>query len=325
MIYHDPPPKDLLIRYVLADASSEEIDQIEDAYFSDPVVLQSIIATRDEMIDDFIAGTLDPGLKIAFERRLRASPAMSSKVQFARTFRRAIHIKTQGGPELQAERSRGETAVPLTQKSMRRLSFGAHRPGTWASRGVWAAAAAGVLVALTATWQATRSPTPSGAGIEIALNSPAERSPAPTPTSKPPTSGVESSMSPLLPPDRPKPQESPKSFGTIATFLLSASLSRDADDLPTLKIPTAAQTLRLQLELEEPSAGPYQATLESQTGKIIFRKKNLSIRRSGDASLVIVDVPARLLTDEAYIFYLIAQTEDSPSPTKYYFKKVREQ
>jgi hypothetical protein len=93
---YQQPPRELLLRYILAQASIEEIHQVEASSIFNPILMEDLLATLDEMIDDYLIGDLDQELRCWFERRAGASPMICEKLQFARALQIAISRDARG-------------------------------------------------------------------------------------------------------------------------------------------------------------------------------------------------------------------------------------
>lgn len=59
--------RDLLVRYLLGEASTEDRTQVEEQYFSDDTGVEVLLKAEDELIDDYVRGALSASDRQAFE------------------------------------------------------------------------------------------------------------------------------------------------------------------------------------------------------------------------------------------------------------------
>jgi len=95
---------------------------------------------------------------------------------------------------------------------------------------------------------------------------------------------------------------------------------RGSGDLSRIALPDGERAIvRLSLVLETNVAGVYQAELATAEGKqVTVRSKLNSIRKDGETILVL-DVPARLLQRGDYQIKLTRQTDGAAQPAGRYF------
>src|SRR5262245_54934364 len=74
----------LMTRYLLGELSDAEKRQIEETYFADPASLEELLAIQYDLIDEFVQGRLNVQDHERFEDRIRSSPTLLAKVEFAR-------------------------------------------------------------------------------------------------------------------------------------------------------------------------------------------------------------------------------------------------
>lgn len=152
------PPRDdvpeaerRIIRYVLGQLTSPELEEVEDQLLGDEVFFEQVEAVEAEVCDDYVAGRLSAEEQSAFDARLRGNPGLQRRVAFARA--------------LGASAPQGA------------------RMATW----WWAAAAALILAGASAMWFARDRTAPPPA----VASGPAPRAATPPSiTSTPPAAGL---------------------------------------------------------------------------------------------------------------------------------------
>jgi len=126
----DNSANEKLTRYLLGEMSEEEQMQLEMHYFADPQMFAELCASRNNLIDSYVAGGLSPSLRGRFEAGIEKSWAMKERIRFAETLQKALE-------------QRGATST--SRGARRTFSFGAH----YRNRVVLAAL---LLIILAALW-----------------------------------------------------------------------------------------------------------------------------------------------------------------------------
>jgi anti-sigma factor RsiW len=85
------PPRDdvpeaerQIIRYVLGQLESPELDEVEDRLVADEAFFEQVEAVEAEVCDDYVAGRLSAAERSAFDARLPADSRLQRRVAFAR-------------------------------------------------------------------------------------------------------------------------------------------------------------------------------------------------------------------------------------------------
>jgi hypothetical protein len=77
----------VLRRYLLGEASEHEAARLERAYLGSDAALEELRAHEDELIEDYLAGALDPPERESFERHFLSSPGRFERLLFIRALR----------------------------------------------------------------------------------------------------------------------------------------------------------------------------------------------------------------------------------------------
>ena len=60
--------EDVLVRYLLGQLSEEEQEQIEEQYIGDGDFLDQLLVVEDDLIDDYVTGSLPAQDRLHFEQ-----------------------------------------------------------------------------------------------------------------------------------------------------------------------------------------------------------------------------------------------------------------
>jgi hypothetical protein len=71
-------------RYLLGNATDEDREALERAYFTEPAALERVEAAEERLIEAYLAGELDPRERERFEREYLASPTRRRHVEIVR-------------------------------------------------------------------------------------------------------------------------------------------------------------------------------------------------------------------------------------------------
>jgi len=148
----------------------------------------------------------------------------------------------------------------------------------------WAFAAA-ACIPIAVGLSLLRAPAPQSQ--PVAQQPPQAHEPTPLPAQSPP-------------PAPPTP---------ITVALVLAPQLRSATSIPTLNVPSAADTALFHLEMESDEFSAYRATLRNPaTNQVVWRSGVLHAHPTAVAKVVSVGLPARLLQSQNYTFELMGDT-----------------
>lgn len=120
-----PEAERRIIRYVLGQLTSPEVDGVEDRLLADEAFFEQVEAVEAEVCDDYVAGRLSTADQSAFDTRLTGNQRLQRRLAFARALAASARQST--------------------------------RKATW----WWAAAAALILASASAMWFARDRTAPS--------------------------------------------------------------------------------------------------------------------------------------------------------------------
>jgi hypothetical protein len=304
---------ELLIRYLLGQATEEEQLRLEQQFFTDEDRYQQLLALEDELKYEYAQGGLTPQQRKSFEKRFLVTEADRQKVALAK----AVLAK--------ANEVRAETAAASTPARAERIPWWRSFANflTLPSPGMRLAFnSAGLLVLAGGLWfmfqnaqlrnqvgqlQAERNSAELTAQQQIAANRTQQEQ-----------------LDQALAQERARRGELEKKLAerqtpsTLLSFLLAPGLSRGDDDGPKrLVIPSDAGTVRLQLDVKSKTPFKnYEARLQDLDGNQIWSQK---------VSGAIVEIPARLLPRGDYVIALkgITPQGEPVEAGEFYFSTIR--
>jgi hypothetical protein len=276
-------------RYLLGEASEEECSAIEREYFHDDDASEGIAAAEEALIDDYIAGRLEPVQRVRFERHYLAAPHHRRRVE---TIRQLTEAAARSVPRPEARDAGGRSPVAARVVRVR-----------WVQP--LAVAAAVVLVAAGAVWMLRPAPDTRQTAVQSA--------PAPS-SALPPATGAA---------DRPVATPPPV---RVVALSISPVTVRSADETPSLVIPPGTDTVALTLEGE--TAGTRldraRAVVRTVAGEEVWQGPAVIASDRSSAVVARVDVPAARLRVDDYVVTLSGADPVGVDRERYrYFLRVR--
>jgi hypothetical protein len=318
--------EELMIRYLLGQLPEEEQVRIEEQFFTDEESYEQLLALEDELRYDYATGELAGRERERFKERFLVTPEDRNKVAFA------SELISKVAPS-EASATAEVTATPSgyspwwqqlasllnVQNPVVRYSF----------------AAAVLVVALGAAWLISKQfrsdgPTEMAGREQQPQQQTGQRdgqtNDAPVSVPTPPKEVVVEQRPPQPSPSREPEKRDEPSVPSIATFLLTPGLIRDAGEPRQLVIEGNTNRVRLQLSLKRKSEHPgYRAVLRTLEGVEVWNRIGLSARREGAGQAVTAQLPTRLLAGGDYELVLQGATPsgDYEDVDEYYFRIVK--
>lgn len=87
--------KTLMINYLLKDLSEAEAGEFEQEYFQDQAVFEQLMVVEDELIDDYVSGTLSKKNEERFEKYFLTTAKRRQRVEFAKVLLKKVESKGQ--------------------------------------------------------------------------------------------------------------------------------------------------------------------------------------------------------------------------------------
>ena len=286
--------------YLLGGLPEDAAERIDELSFSDDFA-ERIGIVEDELVDAYVASSLECDEAEAFDRHYLSSTRRRRKLDFAEV--------------LAAERWEMSHSEPLARPAGKGSIFELF--GGWRRALQFGLAAAGLIVAASVGWMFTRNGPPVG-GDAIAVTGQGANVPPPTqkvPSAATPAVAALPSLTPVPSPvgnkpiDEPKTRPEQKDAGPTRPNLAVIVLSPALRNSSTKEIRAGGRPSEFQLRLESEAAGPFSVEVTSLSGaSTIWSAKGLSARGTADRRTVHFRVPAGKIADGEYRVTLKAMT-----------------
>jgi hypothetical protein len=279
------------VRYLLGRMTEEESRELEQKVLQNREFFDDVMATEDELIDEYLDGALTPEERQQFERAYLSAPDRRARVDFAR----ALRDKLAREPKAVFP-ARVETRSP--QPARRAAS-------TWA----WAAAAA-IFAALFAYFAYDASRLRGELGRLREAKASAERHDAEISSQIADLRGRGDRLEKDLQTQRDEAArladqlaEAKAQGSRVIPFLLTATLVRGGGALPTLSVPADAASVRFTVPVTPGSSyTSWRAVVQSPEGSNHWA--GTGAWPAATAKAIVVTMPASALPAGDYILSL---------------------
>jgi hypothetical protein len=303
----------LPIEYLLHELSEEEEVQLEERYFVDPEFHRQLRDAERDLIDRYARNELVGKEKERFERYFLPSPRRQERIEFARVLAESVSRT--------AEVKGKDYAIPQAASWWQSLLTYMRAN----SRVV--ALSAVILIAVFGLWLAfawlnKSEPHREGEVVQKQDSSPdSENKPAGSPPQPEPEQ-----VRPTEPKKESDKTPRSKDVTRIATFTLSPYLTRDTSEVKEITIAPGINTVRLRLYVEGDLHESYGAVLMTPEGRKIWEQDRLKGKPANSGVLVVIMLPARILTSRDYVLRLNGTPigGEREDVGKYYFRAVRQ-
>lgn len=308
-----------IIEYLLGALPEAEAERFDELSFTDDEFADLLALAEKDLVDAYARGELDGATLEKFKSHYLASPLRREKVQFAEAFQIFTdrRVGKTGGENAAAEEIKAERSAPGLFSGIK--DFIALRP--LLSRG--AAAVCLISIVFAGFWIFSRrsmlpesevvtkpdSTLPSETGVrqtprqvEAGGSESAETEKEVAAANKEAETSLQNNARGQTnkPPAAPRRESSPKlPKNSIASFVLAPPLRR-ADQIPTLSVPSQAETIAMRLQLESDDYTAYRVALIDQADKSLWSSGRVKIKSAGAQKTLDVHFPARLLKSQIY-------------------------
>lgn len=100
-IAQPPESEETIVRYLLDEMPAPERDKFEERFSQEPAFLETVSATEDDLIMQYVCGRLDARLSARFEEIYMQAPARRARVEAARALREAVQDASASSAERQ--------------------------------------------------------------------------------------------------------------------------------------------------------------------------------------------------------------------------------
>lgn len=281
---------DMIREYLLGrlEADSELVERIDEQIFTDPEFSVSLDIIEDEIIEEYLDGSLSPEDAQAVETHFLRPPERQRKLKTARLLNRYF--------EAESRKLKGRRAAP------RLLLFQAFSGG-WtlpSFRTCAEIAGSGVLIlTIVILWNQRR-------GLDAAVKQTSQQLAQERQRSAVSTQQLQSALNPLP--------------STIAMLnLVRPGLERGASDLQVVKVNSATTAMRVEVALSFRSTGKYHVQLR-HLGTVAWSRDALHATAVTGGAILTLDIPAEVLSQGTYVLEVMPT---GASMISYWFSVLR--
>jgi len=265
-------------RFVLGDLDEETRCSIETEALANDELFESIESIEDEIIEEFISGTLPASERRIFTESLDRVPGRRRRIEFVKAL---------------SARNANDSTESTVVRIKERLRYANHARLAIAA-GFGAAAITAVAffqVKKVATEQVPQPP------IASVASTPAASTASPMPVDL--SAGTSSALVSQQPGAQiAPPLEAPVdavAASRIVTFLLSASATRGDADTQTLELDRPDATVELQIAIDDDEFSHYSVDLRAADGSTVASERNIPVTAFRGAPVIKLRVPGKSL------------------------------
>jgi hypothetical protein len=318
-------------RYLLGELAEPEQSRLEERLFTDEEFYKLLLVAEDELTDDYLRGDLNGQERKSFESYFLTSPERKKKLKFASTLKRYVNniaVSEAATPSVATAETVPWWRSVLAFIQIQNPIFGLAAALMILVMGVAAIWLASETSRLRSELQQSKAERSNQLREDQLQKELAEQKARSKELSE--RLNQEQSRRQELEGEIAKMKEQPSSSNetglpALLSFVLMPGLVRDTDQVTTLKIPSTADQLHLQLDLEQDDYKSYSAEIRSDDDNIILKRDNLKSRKSRAGSAVTLRMPAKILSGNSYRIILRGATDEGnfEKVGTYYFTVVR--
>lgn len=275
-------------RFVLGDLDEETRQQLEVEAIADDEIFGGMEAVEDEIIEEYLAGTLPGSERRIFDETLDMIPGRRLRVEL---------VKALAARKPRAASEKPSNVVSLSE----RLRFASHARLSIAAG--FAAAAITALIFVQSHQSATDDNRPAPAVALTPAAASVTPSTFPPATTVPVTSSALAAHQPGAPIMASSASEAGSAASSVAatsatsvvTFLLTTSTVRSGDGGRTLELSDGADEVHLQIAVDDDEYSHYNAELRAPDGTSVASARDLPVTAQEGAPVITVRVPASVL------------------------------
>lgn len=290
-------------KYLLGELGEPEQQELEQRLITSNEYFEELLVAEDELVDEYLHGKLSPREQDKFNSHFLCTPERREKLRFSRSLQRYVSTH--------AERPQKAWAWPVGFFSFLRASY--------AIRG-WSMATALAMMALGGSWLTVRNQflqhgleearqgrvTPAVGQQELhrQLAESQERNhqfASQLAQREKQSAALEQELAEL------KTPASRQHLSSVVALALMPSGVRDAQAnqrMQKLTIPVGANWVELRIDLGRGDYQRYQTVLQKVEGEEVSTQITPKMKTRDDTDLVVLAVPAKLLTPGDYVLSL---------------------
>jgi hypothetical protein len=264
--------QEVITQYLLGGLNEAAQQQVEERLITDRKYKEEVLMIEDELLEDYLAGTLSEIERDMFRQHYLSSPPQQQKLRIAQAVNKYVVDKTKLPPHDRAEKRWFRALLDFFNSRSRLVQFS------------WAAALALILIAgswmLFQAWR-TRSEQARRQEELARLNGPQSIAVSPDPS--------------VLP-------------VTLASVQL-----RELGDSKRVAITSETKIVQLRLPVAADKYQSYRAVLAVNGGPEVFKLDGLKVRTMGQGRMLVLQIPARILTANDYLLKVSGLNSDGRS------------
>jgi hypothetical protein len=287
----DKTEHDMMVRYILKDLTEEERTGLEESYFADDTLFETLVAVEDELVDEYARGELTGRRRELFEKNYLTSDDRRERVEFARALTRSV-IKRKARSLEGAKEPPARSATWLASiKSFFQSPSPALKLGF----------AAAMLAALfAASWLVVenlrlRAEVGQLAAEREGLRKQEQELQQQIANERARVDQLAGQIKQEEPPTSVEPRPAPQAPPSVASFVLSP-LTREASGARRFVVPADAAQVEIKADFESAARHTsYRAAITTAEGTQLWRREGLRARASASGKTVILRLPSRML------------------------------
>jgi hypothetical protein len=308
--------EELIRRYLLGDLAEQEQVKLEERLFSDDDLFKLLQVAEDELMEDYLQGSLSGQENRNFETHFLAAPERRQKLRFATALNRYVSKTAVREPSVST--APAPEPISFWQSIMAFFSF--QNPVLGLS------AVAALIIALVGVGllyretnrlreqleqaRMERGDTEQQKQLEGRLfeqRARSEKLARQLEQEQNRRTELEQELAKIRP---PKTIEEPAGGPNIISFFLLPGLVRDAGEVTRLKIPAGTEQVQLELDLEQDDYKIYSAQIRSDEDAEVWKRDNLKSHKAGTGKAIAIKLPAKLFTAKGYRVILSGATDN---------------
>lgn len=303
--------EETLRKFLLEDVSDELRDAIEDRFLEDEDFMAELLVVEDELIEDYLRGSISSREKEFFEKAILANPRRRERVVAMKGVIAAANAEAVSiTPQIVKEKSSSLWSSVFSflrfENSLVRFAF----------------AAIALLIVLGALFLVSRRFNENDRIANIAKPTQTPHKITETPMPSPalsPTPKIESS---------PQASPTPKlqsSESVLATVILRPTLLRDPNKATKISLESSVKQVRVQLNLEGDEYKSYVVRITTVEGRSVWQGGPLYAHATKSGKAIVINLQAKILPSDDYIVELSGVSEAGPieSFADYFFSIKR--
>lgn len=321
--------EELIVRYLLGELPEDEMAEIEDRAFRDKQYLQEILAVESDLIDEYVQGGLSNSRRQMFANRFLASAERRQKVEFAKALASVLS-------ETIVTEKKSQPAI--AQVSLWSSFAALFRGFSPAVRFSFATAA--LLIVIGGIWvvieavrlrsqvtQLRAEQQRDQQALEDQLADERARNETLSDQLRSEREQHERSEELIRELEREKEAQATKPIEpAVISLVLLPGIGRGGSERQKLILPQSVRLVRLQIGIEPGDEyKSFSVELHAPGGETVWTQNNLSARTVRAGRVVVLNLPARLLSAGRYELALKGVTDGGTTEAVgfYYFDAVK--